>query len=115
MAPPKPATQTNQAAYPTPIYSSTTIDGSLSVVGSATVDGLLAAPTAAPGTNTTQVATTEFVTAAVAAGGGYTLPTASTVMLGGVKIDGTTITINGSGVISAGGYVLPTASTAIRN
>ena len=31
----------------------------------------------------------------------YSLPTASTMVLGGVKIDGTTITINGSGVISA--------------
>lgn len=37
------------------------------------------------------------------AGGGtaYTLPTATTTVLGGVKIDGTSITINGSGVISA--------------
>ena len=31
----------------------------------------------------------------------YVLPTASTTVLGGVKLDGTTITINGSGVISA--------------
>ena len=113
---PNPATQTNHASYPDAgFYSSTTIDGSPSVAGSATITGLATASTAAPGTNTTQVATTEFVTAAVAAGGGYTLPTASTVVLGGVKIDGTTITINGSGVISAasGGYVLPTASTTV--
>jgi hypothetical protein len=33
----------------------------------------------------------------------YTLPTASTTTLGGIKVDGTTITINGSGVISAVG------------
>jgi hypothetical protein len=33
-------------------------------------------------------------------GGGYILPTASTTVKGGVKIDGTTITINGLGVIS---------------
>ena len=33
----------------------------------------------------------------------YTLPTASTTVLGGVKVDGTTITINASGVISAVG------------
>ena len=33
--------------------------------------------------------------------GSYTLPTATTSVLGGVKIDGTTITISGSGVISA--------------
>jgi hypothetical protein len=31
----------------------------------------------------------------------YTLPTASTTVLGGVKVDGTTITIDGSGVISS--------------
>ena len=44
----------------------------------------------------------------------YTLPTASTTVLGGVKIDGSTITINGSGVISgASTYSLPTASTTV--
>ena len=42
----------------------------------------------------------------------YTLPTASTSVLGGVKIDGSTITITASGVISAtpGAYVLPAAT-----
>jgi hypothetical protein len=44
---------------------------------------------------------------------GYTLPTATTSVLGGVKIDGTTITINGSGVISAAGYTLPTATNSV--
>ena len=34
-------------------------------------------------------------------GSGYVLPTATTSTLGGVKIDGTTITIDGGGVISA--------------
>ena len=44
----------------------------------------------------------------------YTLPTASTTVLGGVKVDGTSITINGSGVISgASTYTLPTASTTV--
>ena len=33
-------------------------------------------------------------------GSGYTLPTATTSVLGGVKIDGTTVTIDGNGVIS---------------
>lgn len=43
----------------------------------------------------------------------YTLPTSTTSVLGGVKIDGTTITINGSGVISsASAYTLPTATTS---
>lgn len=48
-------------------------------------------------------------------GGAYTLPTASTVTKGGVKIDGSTIVIDGNGVISAVGsgtiYTLPVAST----
>ncbi len=39
-------------------------------LASPTLTGVPAAPTAAPGTNTTQLATTAFVTAAVAAGGG---------------------------------------------
>jgi hypothetical protein len=44
----------------------------------------------------------------------YTLPTASTTVLGGVKVDGATITINGDGVISgANTYSLPTASTTV--
>lgn len=34
-------------------------------------------------------------------GGGYTLPVASTSTLGGVKIDGTSITIDGNGIISS--------------
>ena len=46
----------------------------------------------------------------------YTLPTATTTVLGGVKIDGTSITINGSGVISApnvgGGTVVSVGATA---
>ena len=42
------------------------------------------------------------------------LPTASTTVLGGVKVDGTSITIDGSGVISgASTYTLPTASTTV--
>ncbi len=44
----------------------------------------------------------------------YTLPTASTSVLGGVKVDGTTITINGSGVISgANTYSLPIATSSV--
>lgn len=44
----------------------------------------------------------------------YSLPTATTSVLGGVKIDGTTITI-ASGVISAAGssYTLPIASASV--
>lgn len=41
----------------------------------------------------------------------YVLPTASTSTLGGVKVDGSTVTIN-NGVISAKQYSLPTATTS---
>ena len=44
----------------------------------------------------------------------YTLPTASTTVLGGVKVDGSTINIDGNGVISGSStYTLPTASTTV--
>jgi hypothetical protein len=43
----------------------------------------------------------------------YTLPTATTSVLGGIKVDGTTITIDGSGVISSSSaYTLPAATTS---
>jgi hypothetical protein len=45
-------------------------------------------------------------------GGSYTLPTATTTVLGGVKVDGSSITISGSGVISSN-YTLPTASSSV--
>lgn len=51
----------------------------------------------------------------ITAGGSYTLPTASTTVLGGVRVDGTTITINGSGIISsASAYTLPAATASVR-
>ena len=44
----------------------------------------------------------------------YTLPIASTDNLGGVKVDGTTITIDENGVIhGANTYILPTASNTV--
>lgn len=44
-------------------------------------------------------------------GGSYTLPAATTTVLGGVKVDGSSITISGAGVISSA-YTLPTASVS---
>ena len=44
----------------------------------------------------------------------YTLPTASTTVLGGVKVDGSSINIDSNGVISgASTYSLPTATTTV--
>jgi len=47
-----------------------------------------------------------------ASGGSYILPMATPNALGGVRVDGTTILINSSGIIrtAAGSYILPTAS-----
>ena len=48
--------------------------------------------------------TLQYNGAAITGGGSsYTLPTASETVLGGVKVDGTTITVNGDGIISATG------------
>lgn len=54
-------------------------------LASPTLTGTPAAPTAAPGTNTTQIATTAFVTAAVAAAGGFTAATAAEIWAGTVN------------------------------
>ena len=43
----------------------------------------------------------------------YTLPTASTTVLGGVKVDGSTITISNGVISGANTYSLPTASTTV--
>ena len=42
--------------------------------------------------------------------GNYVLPCASTTVLGGVRVDGTTITINSAGVISTGSQTVPLAA-----
>jgi hypothetical protein len=55
----------------------------------------------------------QFITATGGSGGSYTLPTASQSTLGGVRVDGTTITISGSGVISAQSYALPVATNTL--
>ena len=56
-----------------PVSSATQIALNLKAnIASPTLTGTPAAPTAAPGTNTTQIATTAFVTAAVPGGGQYT-------------------------------------------
>lgn len=97
----------------------TTSTGSTSVVLSAspTLTGIPLAPTAAPGTNTTQIATTAFVGAAVTAATGSlgTMSTqnASSVAITGGTINSTTIgattpssgaftSLNASGVTSLG-------------
>ena len=71
------------------------------------------ASTPNPGDSSFKLATTQFVGNAIT-NNAYTLPVASTTILGGVKVDGTTITVT-SGVISAAAsaYTLPVASTTV--
>lgn len=56
----------------------------LAPLASPTLTGVPAAPTAAPGTSTTQIATTAFVTAAVASGGGGGGSLDDIIMLGDI-------------------------------
>lgn len=64
-------------------------------IASPTFTGIPAAPTAANGTSTTQIATTEFVQNAISA-----IPAASTSTLGLVKV-GTNLSIDANGVLSS--------------
>jgi hypothetical protein len=56
-------------------------------------------------------ATTTALNSAVAAITTYTLPTASTTVKGGVKVDGTSITINNGVISGSNQYTLPIATT----
>ena len=83
-------------------------------LASPTFTGTVIAPTPVPQTdNSTKVATTAFVQGAITANA-YALPTASTTVLGGVKVDGSTITI-ASGVISSAAAVTPSSTTPAMN
>ena len=55
--------------------------------------------------------TSLWVPGTMTSNGVYVLPTATTSTLGGVKVDGSTITIS-NGVISSTAYTLPTATTS---
>ena len=91
----------------------TTSTGTTNVVLSAspTLTGTPLAPTAAPGTNTTQIATTAFVTAATGTLGTMSTQNANAVAITGGTINGTTI---GASTPAAGTFsTLTSASVAI--
>jgi len=91
----------------------TTSTGSTSVVLSAspTLTGTPLAPTAAPGTNTTQIATTAFVNTATGTLGTMSTQNASAVAITGGTINGTTI---GGSTPAVGTFsTLNTANAAI--
>ena len=65
--------------------------GTSATIAGASLTGTPTAPTAAPGTNTTQIATTAFVTAAVSAVSGY-LPLTGGTMTGSITYANTALT-----------------------
>ena len=71
--------------------TSSTGTGSTVLSASPTFTGTPIAPTAAPGTNTTQIATTAFVTAATGTLGTMSTQNASSVAITGGTINGTTL------------------------
>ena len=83
-------------------------------ISSATLTGTPVAPTASPGTNTTQVATTAFVGAAVTAGLG-TLGTIATQNANNVTITGGSITGITDLAVADGGTGASTAANARTN
>lgn len=88
------------------------VDAGGAPVANPALTGTPTAPTAAPGTNTTQIATTAFVASAIS---GFTpqLPVATPSVLGGVKI-GANINVAGDGTISvAAPYALPVATNSV--
>ena len=87
----------------------TTSTGTTNVVLSAspTLTGTPLAPTAAPGTNTTQIATTAFVTAATGTLGTMSVQNASSVAITGGTINGTTL---GATTAAAGTFTTLTAT-----
>ena len=114
--------QQSSTTTSTPTFSSATISGALTTgsltVSSGTITVTGGAPWVTPSTLTstlTSYATTSALSSAIAGIATYTLPTASTSVSGGVKVDGTSITIDGSGIIhGANTYTLPAATTSIR-
>ena len=72
------------------ITGSLSIGGNLSVTGTSTFTGIPTGPTAAPGTNTTQLATTAFVTATTGALGTMSTQNASAVAITGGTMAGMT-------------------------
>ena len=95
-------------ALGTGLLKNTTSTGILSIAVGGTDFEL---PLGNPGTSGWILSSTTGGTRSWVAPGGYTLPIATISVLGGVMPDGTSITINGSGVISASGSTIATSST----
>jgi hypothetical protein len=106
----------------TSLTGATTLSSTLAVTGTTTFTGAPSGPTAAPGTNTTQLATTAFTTAAITAATG-SLGTMSTQNANNVNITGGSITGitdlavadggTGASSITANSVVLGNGSSAL--
>lgn len=85
------------AGADTKSFSTISVQGQSNVVAELSADTLTLE--SGSGISITTNPTTDTIT--ISNSYSYTLPTATTSVLGGVKVDGTTITIDGNGVISA--------------
>jgi len=105
--------QSSGVASLTPTFDTVVVNGSLtanSLVVTGTVPWLSSSDLTSA---LTSYATTSSVNSAISAIPSYSLPTASNLILGGVKVDGTTITISNGVISGANTYVLPKATTSV--
>lgn len=100
------------------LTGNTSVGGTLSVTGTGAFTGAVSGPTASAGTNTTQLATTAFVTTALGAQGTMASQNANNVAITGGTITGLSsplpLASGGTGQTSAGtnGQVLTTNGTS---
>ena len=87
-----------------------TVGGNLTVDGTSTLTGIPTAPTAAGGTNTTQIATTAFVQTKVGTVGTMAAQNANTVAITGGTITNTTIDSITVGTNATGTKTVSTAN-----
>jgi hypothetical protein len=106
--------QSSGVASLTPTFTTVTVNGALTAGSIALTGSVPWVTSSALTTALGSYATSASVTSAISAIPTYSLPTASNSTLGGVKVDGTTITINNGVISGANTYVLPTASTTIK-
>tara|TARA_R110000803_G_scaffold17154_1_gene46602 strand:+ start:205 stop:771 length:567 start_codon:yes stop_codon:yes gene_type:complete len=88
-----------------------TVGGNLAVTGTSTLTGIVTGPTATPGTNNTQLATTAFVNTKVGTPGTMNTQNANAVAITGGSITGLTALSTASGTISSATL---TASTQLN-
>jgi hypothetical protein len=96
----------------TALTGATTLSSTLAVTGATTFTGIPSGPTASPGTNTTQLATTAFVQTATGTLGTMSTQNANNVAITGGSITGTTVNGNVVGSNSVGARTISTSAPA---